>query len=617
MQDATALSAPVPAASPAPAPVVLQSLLWPEAGFSSERDLYLRLEGPAFWTDDTNEVSFGPAGELRFDTAFNLFNLGKWRRSCALDQIGLRLHGAGRFELAVFQALPGRSWERLVNRIVTLEPGLPLDLALAPVEDPLGSVLWFTLKALDAGRFSGADWITPQQPLRQPDLVITVTTFRREAAVRASVARFEDFMRETPLAPHLHMVVVDNGQSAEIPASAHVTPVPNENLGGAGGFARGLLEAEARGASHCLFMDDDASVHMAALERTWMFLAYATDPATAVAAGLLSARHRWAMWENGALFDRVCRPQFMGTDLRDIFQTVEMEMESTPRNAPNFYGGWWFFAFPLASAQYRPFPFFVRGDDVSFSLANTFDIVTLPGVVSSQEADFSDKESPLTVYLDLRSHLVHHLSLPSMEIGRRGLVKLLAFFFLRSLIQMHYETIAAQSLAVQDVMRGPDFFAANADMAQRRADLAALRKVEAWHAPEGPLPAPRKRLNPENPLVRLAMKATLNGHLLPFFGLFGNRLVLKTGERGAIRRVWGAAAVTCRNDAGQIYTVRHSKLAALRATGVFLRDLLRLMLRYPALRAEWRQGYERLASTGFWRGRLGLDAPAETGAPRP
>ena len=197
MQDATALSAPVPAASPAPAPVVLQSLLWPEAGFSSERDLYLRLEGPAFWTDDTNEVSFGPAGELRFDTAFNLFNLGKWRRSCALDQIGLRLHGAGRFELAVFQALPGRSWERLVNRIVTLEPGLPLDLALAPVEDPLGSVLWFTLKALDAGRFSGADWITPQQPLRQPDLVITVTTFRREAAVRASVARFEDFMCET------------------------------------------------------------------------------------------------------------------------------------------------------------------------------------------------------------------------------------------------------------------------------------------------------------------------------------------------------------------------------------------------------------------------------------
>lgn len=591
---------------------VLQSLLWPEQGLSTERDLFVRLDGQAGWSASERRVELLPGGSAGFDTAFNLFNLGKWQVHCGLEDLGLRLTGAGRVEVVVMQALQDRSWERLVNEIVTLDPERPLEIDLAdafdaPATETRGGVLFFSLKALGPASLTAADWITRQAPKRRPQIALSITTFRREAAVARAVARFEDFLKTSPIAPHLHLQVVDNGQSARIAASAHVTPIANENLGGAGGFARGLLEAEARGATHCLFMDDDASIPMAAIERSWAFLAHADDPATAVAAGLLSARHRWAMWENGALFDRVCLPQHMGTDLRDLQQVTRMELASTPKTPANFYGGWWFFAFPLDKAEYKPFPFFVRGDDVSFSLANRFNIVTLPGVVSSQEADFSEKENLLTVYLDLRSHIAHHLALPQMDRGRIGTMKTPVFFFLRALLQCQYETIGAITLALEDIMRGPAFFMRHADMAERRATLGAMRRQEAWQPLDGPVPLPRKRLDPDRASVRWLMKLTLNGHLLPFFRHWGNRLVLGPGERGQLRRSWGAAETVCLDGAGKAYTLRHSKPTALRVGWSFGRALLRFGLRYPRLRRDWQAGYGAAASREFWRSRFAPD----------
>ena len=77
------------------------------------------------------------------------------------------------------------------------------------------------------------------------------------------------------------------------------------------------------------------------------------------------------------------------------------------------YGAWWFFAFPIAAVRRFAFPFFVRGDDVSFGLDNGFDIVTLNGIACFGE-EFSAKHGPLTAYLDARYHLVLAL------LARRG-----------------------------------------------------------------------------------------------------------------------------------------------------------------------------------------------------
>jgi len=588
----------------------LQSLIWPEADLNTERDLYLRLGGAAALSMRNQQVHFIPGSLADFSTYYNLFNSGKWLKNCGLETLELQLHGTGTFELTVFHVMPQRSSQRVVTDIITLTDGVPLDVDVLP---PSGftatGLVFFQLVALTAGRLDQAHWQTADTPKRTPDLMLSITTFRREDAVARTVARFENFITRTPIAQHLHLTVVDNGQTADITPSAHVSVIPNANLGGSGGFARGLLAAQERGASHCLFMDDDASVHMDAITRTWMMLAYATDPGTAIAGAVANAQHRWQLWENGALFDRVCLPQHMGLDLRDAGQVIGMEFDSTAARPDNFYGGWWYFAFPVGRVKHMPFPFFVRGDDVSFSLVHDFNILTLNGVMSFQDEDFTVKETPLTVYLDLRSHLSHHLSLPQMDIGRKGMLKIIMRFYLRSFLFCHYDTLAAIGLALQDVLEGPDYFAKNAGMNERRAQIGALTDTERWRPMDDKdkLPTQRHNINPHRKWPRQAMKLTLNGHLLPGFGLIGNKIRMGADARGQLRHVWGASEITyVTADGTRGYTVKHSKKRALKASLPILRATWKLWRSYDEVRDAWQAGYGRLTTPEFWQKKLGV-----------
>jgi GT2 family glycosyltransferase len=274
----------------------------------------------------------------------------------------------------------------LLGASPTTNEGGPL-----PPQDGLVSL---RLAATDApARIDAGGYLAGAGGARDVRLAIAVTTFRREAEIAATAARVSAFVDQGGVpGAEIRLYVIDNGGTADPASHPAVTLVGNPNLGGAGGFARGLAEATDWGASHVLFMDDDATFQMESLARAIAFLRLARSDRAAVSGAMISEARKWAMWENGAVFHRMCRPQFVGTDLRDPHQVARMELAAARPKPPGFYAGWWFFAFPVAAAAHWPFPFFVRGDDISFSLANRFDTVTLNGVVSFQE-DFSAKES--------------------------------------------------------------------------------------------------------------------------------------------------------------------------------------------------------------------------------
>lgn len=588
----------------------LQSMLFPEIGLSTERDVYLRLAGPAYLRQAMKEVHFGKDGVASFDTYANCFSIGKWHQHCSLSDLSLVLEGKGAFEVQVFLVVPDMSWDCLVSDVIDLENSVPVAHALRPPSDwPDTGVIHFTVRALEDGAvLKGAKWTTTDAPKRHPELMLSITTFRREKAVSRSVNRFIAFQKHSSIAKHLHLTVVDNGRSVELPEHDNLTVIPNANLGGSGGFARGLLEAKSRGASHCLFMDDDAAIQMEALERTWMFLAYATEENTAVAGAVANAQHRWMLWENGALFDFHCHSLGMGSDLRNPDTVRAIEAASNQPQSPKLYAGWWYFAFPIAHAELMPFPFFVRGDDISFSLANDFNILTLPGVICYQDEDFTTKQSPSTIYLDVRGHIAHHLVFPEMEIGRMGAIRIAAWFFASSFLKHHYETLAAINLSLGDMIEGPEFFRRNADMAQRRAVLRDLTNDETWRPLGERTAAPNRRwLSPDRFLTRSLMKLTLNGHLLPGFKFFGNRITLPAGDRALRRPIWGASEITYTTpDRRKSYTVTHNKKRALRESSTFLSLIWRIFRDYDEIRARWRKGYAENTTEDAWGALLNL-----------
>lgn len=276
-------------------------------------------------------------------------------------------------------------------------------------------------------------------------------------------------------------------------------------------------------------------------------------------------------------------------------------------NTESFYGGWWFFAFPLAGLAHYPFPFFVRGDDVSFSISNDFAIHTLCGVASFQEG-FNEKENAQTLYLDLRSHLAHHLSLNLLERGRLGIATIAIHFLMRSLLRCHYGSAAAQLLAWQDVMAGPTVFGDETHMPRRRAEIAALSQEEAWQQRQ-----PAESLQSAKPqssrLLRKLHTAygllILNGHLVPFWTAFAARRVLNIEQRDQIRASFGAAELTFVDTSGQrSYTLRHSKVRFFSVLWKMVGLTVRLCRDFDAIKANWRSGYNDMTTATYWKDTL-------------
>ncbi|MEL6646091.1 MAG: glycosyltransferase [Pseudomonadota bacterium] len=594
---------------------VLQNLLFPEREICTERQLYYTLTGAVGFDRDSASMVFGDGGHAKFATYFNLFSFKKWHLDCGIDELWLRLDGTGQFEVSVYQTYTSRSWELVEHAVIDLNSDAPERLHIRPdiQEDGCDSLLFFEVNAITPGKITGGAFETDLAPTRTPELAISITTFRREEDVATTARRLGDYLSTAAFGEHIRVYVVDNGKSAEITPSAHIRVIENENLGGAGGFTRGLIEAQKDNVSHVLFMDDDANFHMENLHRTYAWLSYVKDDRAAVAGAMINNTVKYQLWENGAEFHHRCYPLYPGLDLREKFDVIKMEVASAEPKSHTFYGGWWFFAFPLAHVERYPFPFFVRGDDVSFSLAHDFKFQTLNGVVSFQD-DFIEKENPLNWYLDLRSHMVHHLTIPALRSSWSGVIKIAWWFALRNIIRFQYETIDAITLAVEDVLRGPEFFETNADMAQRRADIKDLVKLEKL-VPVEELGLPHQATSykaSKTPLAHLH-KLTLNGHLNPFTNLLGKHKVVPAENRGEHWPIWGAKRITYLSSR---YTRGYHTEFSYRKGWAALWKMVKLTLRFrrahPKLLKQYAVGYDKLTAPDYWHAQLGLEGKTAT-----
>jgi galactofuranosylgalactofuranosylrhamnosyl-N-acetylglucosaminyl-diphospho-decaprenol beta-1,5/1,6-galactofuranosyltransferase len=536
---------------------------------------------------------------LRVDTYANLFNLGTWAAHGPVTDLALDLTGTGPVTLHLWQ-VSAQGEQTLIESDVTLKHD-GISLPIAPAQ-PGGLLMW-SLTARGGAHLDRAA-ITAKAPAAAPiRLAIAITTFGREEAVRATATRISAFLGAGQL-PGAHLFVIDNGRSVTLPDHPDVTLIPNRNLGGAGGFARGLTAArDAFTFSHVLFMDDDAAFQMENLTRTAAFLRHATDPATALAGAMISAVRPWELWEIGGEVDRIARSRFMGTDLRDADAVTAMELVTPTPPATGFYGAWWYFAFPLAAVAHDPYPFFVRGDDIWFSLSNPFRIATLNGVMSLQD-DFAAKASPQTAYLDMRCNLLINIMRTDLRTGVFGIIHLALQQAFYAASRMHYETAAAGLTAWEDLLKGPDDLIRNIAMTDKRAQIAALIQVERW----GPRPADLPPTHPSMPRAngwpRLRQMLTLNGHLLPGLHLWGRDVTVPLGDRASFAALRNARRAVFLDDTDRAYVVTHSKATfarlMLRAAGLSLRWLIA----WPGLSRDWRAAMGPMTSPAFWADHL-------------
>lgn len=577
--------------------VIIQRSVYPSFNLCSQTDLYFKHNGNAILNIAESQVDLRRGGRVYTDTYFNSISIGKWKRHTSIKELTFNLTFKGQIKITWHVHRLNFSdrivGENYLNSTDVETISIPLDFWKA-LED---GMLFFEVESLSSkSNIKDFSFSTSDVPNNSIKLGIVITHFNRQQYVIPAIERLSSqLLTQEEFRDKVSLNVVDN--SSNLPGFLGVNIISNENLGGSGGFTRGLIHLKEQGNyTHCLFMDDDASCEVESIRRTVSLLEFAKDPSAAIAGAMLREAEMFRQFENGARFDGICKPNKCNLDLRNKHDLLVNELEEHID-----YGGWWFLAFPISKVTNLAFPYFVRGDDIGFGLKHKFNIITLNGI-STWGDDFSLKNGPLPYYLDVRNHIMQHFH-GLVDGGFKGILKTTMKMCLRNLFTYHYETALAAIIAVEDCTKGKNFWIDNASMSDKRKEISSLVINEK---PEDILLDVASQAINGNPhetrISRCVRLLTLNGHLLPKMFFKKGRVWQHKGFGGNLREVYRYNDVLYIHwTSNKGFILKHDKKKFFNHLIRYTKAIYNLYKNYNRLENEYRSSYDELTSTEFWK----------------
>ena len=434
-------------------------------------------------------VTVPPSCQLSFATYFNAFPASYWKRWTRVEEVALRLtvHGAGRVDLYRSKSngdvvhLEGKQLDT-GGRQIELE----FRESLAPFED--GGWVWFDVATeRQSLTITDAAWII-DEPLPAQPLAVVITTFNRPAdCVTALAALAEDPAVRDAVTK---VFVVDQGSvkvrdhhrfaAAAARLGDRLVMIDQENLGGSGGFTRGMLEAlRTPGIEHVLLMDDDVRLEPDSVLRAHAFARALSSPVI-VGAQMLNMQVRSQLHAMGEIVDlksSFWRPAPGAVSGHDFAQVTLRQQRALHARVHSTYNAWWMCLFPREVLERTglPLPFFIKWDDAEYGLRAGecgFPTVTLPGC-AIWHMPWTDKDDTTdwTAYFHLRNRLIT-MALHSPYDVRPAILHEGFRTTFKHLMAMEYSTVALRHKSIEDFLAGPDGL-----FASLREALPAVQKL--------------------------------------------------------------------------------------------------------------------------------------------
>ncbi|MGB7794885.1 MAG: glycosyltransferase [Pseudonocardiaceae bacterium] len=473
---------------------VLHRVVMPRADDPPEvRPLYLdepvTLHGRTAEVANRSTVTLPPACQLSFATYFNAFPASYWKRWTRVEEVALRLtvRGSGRVDLYRSKSngdvvhLEGKQLDALADPVQ-----LEFRESLAPFED--GGWVWFDV-ATERGSLTVTDaaWIV-DEPLPARPLAVAITTFNRPADCVTALASLAeepavlDVIAKVFVVDQGSVKVRDHQRFADVAAQLadRLVVIDQENLGGSGGFTRGMLEAlRTTGVEHVMLMDDDVRLEPDSVLRAHAF-ASATSSPVIVGAQMLNLQVRSQLHAMGEIVDlrtSFWRPAPGSVYEHDFAKLTLRNQRLLHARIHSTYNGWWMCLFPREVLERTglPLPLFIKWDDAEYALRAAecgFPTVTLPGS-AIWHMPWTDKDDATdwTAYFHLRNRLIT-LALHSTYDVRRAIVQDGFRNTFKHLMAMEYSTVALHHKSIEDFLDGPECL-----FASLRDGLPAVRKL--------------------------------------------------------------------------------------------------------------------------------------------
>ncbi|MFJ4107260.1 glycosyltransferase [Oerskovia enterophila] len=431
-----------------------------------------------------------PLERTSFGTYFNAFPASYWRRWTVVTSVRLRLTLSGAGSISVYRSnARGNIYRVEGERFGESESTrLTFDLPLTSFAD--GGWYWFDVVADQQGAvLEEAQWETDSD--REIGTVtVGITTLNRPVDV---VELLGQLGADDALLSILDQVtVVDQGnqhpedvegfEDSEEGLGGRLRMIRQANLGGSGGFSRGMSETlDAGKSTYHLISDDDVRAEPEGILRAVTFADFARRPT-------IVGGHMFSMYDRSYLHsmgERINQWRFWwGPVLEDTdgHHLNESSLRSTPslhRRVDVDYNGWWMTLIPTAVIRELglSLPFFIKWDDAEYGLrarAAGVPTVTLPGV-AVWHVPWTDKDDSLDwqSYYHQRNRFASALIHSPFEHGGR-LVRESMFHQVKHLLAAQYSVAELRIEALEDLLDGPRHMHEQLD-----SRLAAIRRTRS------------------------------------------------------------------------------------------------------------------------------------------
>ena len=508
---------------------IIQNIVFPQNDMlENHYRLYYRgVKGVILKDGTEKKVIFPEFQVVEFNTFLNGCSIEKWKYYTSLKKISLHLIMGGKFCLKIYAYnLPALEPERsLINEIFyDLKEKEEIDIEISDID---AQMIGFEVHTLSQTTIWGGMYIGEFPDVREVNLAISTTTCKKEEFVTENVRIVKDVLLDSQLevAQHLFINVVDNGRTLkkeDFPQDERIRLIPNKNVGGSGGFARGMIEAlhQKEKITHVLLMDDDILIQPDAIYRTYVLLRHLRNKYKQyfVSGAMLNLENASIQKEDIGLLTKDGYFVPLKREFNQEFLRDNLKNEQDYPLEKHCYAAWWYCCIPIETIKEKglPMPIFVRGDDVEYGLRCNPGFITMNGICVWHMGFVGKFNVGMDHYQVNRNMLINQAT--TGLIDDVNIMKKAKLDFRKHLLRMDYDSAEISLKALEDFVKGPEFI--SQDMGEKI--LISNNKLGHKMIPLKELGNPQVGLgdpyfDPGRTLVeRWIFRITYNGHRLRF-----------------------------------------------------------------------------------------------------
>ena len=389
--------------------MILQKIIFPTEEICLEKELYYRGK----INKEENGYNIEDGENVKFNTYFNSFSIEKWLKYTNLDNLSLNLVVSGSGEINIVNSFIEKG-KIVSNKIQTIEvkeekiQNIKIEIENINL---LGNIS-FEINASQKLKIYDGYYSTESKEENDINLGICICTFKREKFVQKNMNIIRKNILDnskSALNNKIDIFIVDNAQTLDEKLFSHsnIHYIKNKNLGGAGGFTRGIIEAvfNTKNITHCILMDDDITLDTNVLEKTYAFLTILKKEYANYMLGgaMLLEDQKYIQAVSGEEWTpKKTILRKANADLRNEINVLKNEIEE-----PVNYNGWWYCCIPVSiiKKDNLPLPIFIHMDDVEYGVRNKNGVILLNGICVWHPS-FINKGPITNTYYNTRNKLI-------------------------------------------------------------------------------------------------------------------------------------------------------------------------------------------------------------------